>query len=173
MSEFVLSRNERGQLIHTGPAVIRQSVKAAAGKPGRLQMLCPYGHLIDSCETGTVTASQWLADQSFGTPRVVECGGRLPDDTEQRFLNAELTAQRREEATRRCAEDQVYAGPFDTWRLVEHVTRLMHLGQVVFDYRDRVLASPEVDEDGERLAYSHRRGMVYATPARCVREIGQ
>lgn len=85
----------------------------------------------------------------------------------------ELTSRRKEEATRRCAGDQVYAGPFDTWRLAEHATCLMDLGQVVFDRRDRVLVSPDVDSDGYTLAYSHRRGMVYATPARCVREIGQ
>lgn len=93
MSEFTLSRNDRGQLIHTGAAVVRQTRMATSSKPGTLQMLCPYGHFVDECETGTITASTWLADQSSGTPRVIECGGKLPAATEQCFLDAEARAQ--------------------------------------------------------------------------------
>ena len=70
--------DERGRTVHRGPVQVRQSRMATSRTPGTLLMLCPYGHLVDSCDTGTVTASAWLADVSFGTPRVVECGGRIP-----------------------------------------------------------------------------------------------
>ena len=74
-------KDEHDRTIHRGPVQLRQSQKATASLPGRLLLLCPYGHLVDSCETGTLTASTWISDESSGTPRVVECGGRLPQAT--------------------------------------------------------------------------------------------
>jgi hypothetical protein len=71
-------RDERGRLVHRGPVRLHQIQRATGDTPGTLALLCPYGHLADSCETGSVTASAWLADASFGTPRVVDCGGTLP-----------------------------------------------------------------------------------------------
>jgi hypothetical protein len=61
---------ERNADFHRGPACYRSD------KRGRVTVMCPYGHLVESIEPGDWGTSVWLGRSSFGGDTVT-CHGFL------------------------------------------------------------------------------------------------
>lgn len=70
--KVVVNRDETS---HTGPACYRSH------RGGRVTVLCPYGHFVDTVGPGQWATSSWAMRASWGHD-VVTCRGALKPDAE-------------------------------------------------------------------------------------------